>query len=146
MSETINVAAAAVASSPATINPAQQAHFDEYQRDPGHGALGTCEDCRIVAGTQDRSNDAAHMLAVAVDAENAYWDALAALEAKLGIEIDLDGGSIDGYTVDSLLEKFGAPEDGEDVGLSRVAEACECGRPQRDCATFEDSEAEHGDR
>ena len=33
-----------------TIDPAQQRHYDEYQRDPGHGAHGTCSDCRIVAG------------------------------------------------------------------------------------------------
>lgn len=124
---------------PGSISYSQQVHYDEYKKDPGHGALGDCEDCRIVAGTADRSKDAERMLALAVEAQNAYWDALAALEAKLGIEINLDGDSLDGYTVERLLGKFGM------VGLDRVAEACECGRPPHECATFEDPEAEYGD-
>jgi len=70
-----------------------------------------------------------NLLAIARETQTAYWKALSNLEESLGVEVDGTRDLMEA-TIKSLLE----------VSL------CECGRRSNECTTFDDIEADHGDR
>ncbi len=54
-------------------------------------------------------------LARAVEAQQAYWDALEHVEDILDINLDDFSGDLSNETVDSLLEEYGESDDEEDA-------------------------------